>query len=78
MTQSGDAGAGDRVLLQPLGAERHGEIVGVLEGRRDAWVGVLERRGRIHLVTPWRDTAAAGGVGRLRASSAARGPATSS
>ena len=59
VTQTGDAGAGDRVLLQPLGAERHGEIVGVLEGRRDAWVGVLERRGRIHFVTPWRDTAAA-------------------
>ncbi len=58
VTHAGDTGAGDRVLLQPLGAQRHGEIVGVLEGRRDAWVGVLERRGGIHLVTPWRDTAA--------------------
>jgi ribonuclease R len=58
VTHSGDAGAGDRVLLQPLGAEPQGEIVGVLEGRRDAWVGVVERRGRIHLVTPWRDSVA--------------------
>ena len=58
VTHSGDAGAGDRVLLQPLGAERHGEILDVLEGRRDAWVGILERRGRLSLVTPWRDTVA--------------------
>jgi ribonuclease R len=58
VTQSGGAGPGDRVLLQPLGEERHGEILDVLEGRRDAWVGVLERRGRINAVTPWRDTAA--------------------
>ena len=57
VTQAGDAGPGDRVLLQPLGAERHGEILDVLEGRRDAWVGILERRGRISVVTPWRDPA---------------------
>ena len=46
MTQAGDASAGDRVLVQPLGAERRGEILDVLEGRRDAWIGILERRGR--------------------------------
>jgi ribonuclease R len=58
VTQSGDAGAGDRVLLQPLGAERQGEILEVLEGRRDAWVGVFEPRPRMGLVVPWRDTVA--------------------
>jgi ribonuclease R len=57
VTQESDASAGDRVLLQPMGAAQHGEIVGVLEGRRDAWVGVVERRGRLTLVTPWRDSA---------------------
>jgi ribonuclease R len=56
VTQFGDGAPGDRVLLQPL-AERQGEIIGVLEGRREAWVGVVERRGRMTLVTPWRDSA---------------------
>ena len=57
VTQAGDAKAGDRVLLQPMGAERHGEILDVLESSRDAWVGILEKRGRVHTVMPWRDTA---------------------
>src|SRR4029453_16797170 len=58
-TKWGDAPAGDRVLLQPLGAARQAEIVGVLEGRREAWVGVVERHGRLPLGTPWRDSAGA-------------------
>ena len=29
----------------------------MLEGRRDEWIGILERRGRGGVVTPWRETA---------------------
>jgi len=58
VAQAGDASPGDRVLLQPFGAERRGEILDVLEGRRDVWIGIFERRGRGGVVTPWRETAA--------------------
>jgi ribonuclease R len=57
----GSAGArpGDRVLLQPLGdpSRRRGEILQVLEGARETWVGILRRRGGAGVVTPYRDDA---------------------
>jgi len=55
VTQTGGARAGDRVLLQPGEGERSGEILDVLEGRREHWIGIFERRGRGGLVTPWRE-----------------------
>jgi len=58
VAQAGEASPGDRVLVQPSGAERRGEILDVLEGRRDVWIGILERRGRGAVVTPWRETVA--------------------
>jgi ribonuclease R len=53
--EAGPACAGDRVLLLPTGA-REAEILGVLEGSRETWVGAFERRGRGGVVTPWRDS----------------------
>ncbi len=58
VTQAGAASPGDRVLVQPSGSERQGEILDVLEGRRDEWIGIFERQGRGGVVTPWRETAA--------------------
>lgn len=54
----GEAEAGDRVLVLPLGKQR-GELLGVSEGARDSWVGVLyrERGGGPGWVTPYRDDA---------------------
>ncbi len=56
--QSADARPGDRVLVQPGGTERAGEILDVLEGRREEWIGILELRGRGGSVSPWRETVA--------------------
>jgi ribonuclease R len=55
----GEAGEGDRVLLQPVGAKRdvRGEIVEVLGGGRATWVGVLERGRGGYEITPYRDDA---------------------
>jgi ribonuclease R len=52
----GEARPGDRVLVLPLGKQR-GELLGVAEGGRDVWLGVLAReRGRgPGWVTPYRD-----------------------
>jgi ribonuclease R len=51
------ARVGDRVLLQPNGERgaTAGEILQVLAGARATWVGILQRRGRTALVTPYRD-----------------------
>jgi ribonuclease R len=55
VTRPGDARAGDRVLLQPLDDGRSGEILEVIDGRRDGWIGIFERRGRGGVVTSWRE-----------------------
>jgi len=51
------AQAGDRVLLQPFreGGPARGEVLQVLGGGRATWVGILQRRGRLAVVTPYRD-----------------------
>ena len=46
---------GDRVLARPAG--RDAEILQVVEGLRERWVGIVERRGRDHWLTPYRDDA---------------------
>jgi len=56
--EAGDARPGDRVLLQPrgdAGRAREGDVLQVLEGHRDHWVGILQTRGRRGRVTPYRD-----------------------
>jgi ribonuclease R len=59
VADAGGAGAGDRVLLQPIGdpGRRRGEILGVLAGERASWVGIFHRRGQRGFVTPYRDDA---------------------
>lgn len=55
---SGPAGArrGDRVLLVPSDrSRRRGEVLGVVEGSRETWVGIYRGRGRRGAVTPYRD-----------------------
>jgi ribonuclease R len=56
----GDGRPGDRVVLQPRaedGSGRAGDVLQVLEGHRDHWVGILATRGRRGRVTPYRDDA---------------------
>jgi ribonuclease R len=58
--EAGDGRPGDRVVLQPsraAGRERAGDVLQVLEGHRDHWVGILATRGRRGRVTPYRDDA---------------------
>ena len=50
------AHSGDRVLLQPLDRDR-AELLHILEGGRETWVGIFERRGAEGVVTPYRDDA---------------------
>lgn len=54
--ESGEAARpGDRVLAQPLGETA--EILQVVEGRRDRWVGIVEYRRRTRWLVPYRDDA---------------------
>ena len=46
---------GDRVLAQ--GVEGHAEILQVVDGLRERWVGIVGRRRRDHWLTPYRDDA---------------------
>ncbi len=47
---------GDRVLLVPSDrSRRRGEVLGVVEGSRETWVGIYRGRGRRGAVTPYRD-----------------------
>ncbi len=47
---------GDRVLLVPSDpSRRHGDVLGVVEGSRETWVGIYHARGRRAEVTPYRD-----------------------
>ena len=55
---SGHSGArrGDRVLLLPSDrSRRRGEVLGVVEGSRETWVGIYRGRGGRGAVTPYRD-----------------------
>ena len=47
--------SGDRVLAQPLG--ENAEVLEILEGRRDRWVGIVESRRRKRWLVPYRDDA---------------------
>ncbi len=59
VAEAGAARAGDRVLFQPAGAggRRRAEVLHVVEGARDTWVGILHRRGPAAVVSPYRDDA---------------------
>lgn len=58
---SGGAQAGERVLLLPLGAEAkadrsdRGEILDVLDARREEWIGIVNLDLSGAVVTPYRD-----------------------
>jgi len=53
----GDARVGDRVLVQPLPGSGTGraDLLHVVEGARDHWIGILHRRGGMAYATPYRD-----------------------
>jgi ribonuclease R len=57
--ETGEAGDGDRVLIQPVGRKRsgRGEVVELMGGGRASWVGVLERGRGGYEITPYRDDA---------------------
>jgi ribonuclease R len=52
-----DARPGDRVSIHPWGAPRapRADLLHVVEGERDHWVGILHLRGRLAFATPYRD-----------------------
>jgi ribonuclease R len=51
------AAVGDRVLVQPLPGSGAGraDLLHVVEGARDHWIGILHRRGGMAHATPYRD-----------------------
>ena len=51
----GDARAGDRVRIQPLDETGCAELLHVVEGAREHWIGILHRRGGLIHATPYRD-----------------------
>jgi ribonuclease R len=57
VADAGDARAGDRVAATTFGSPERGraEVLQIVEGRRDFWVGLLHRRGGLTFVTPYRD-----------------------
>ena len=43
-------------MLQPVDRKGgRGELLGIVSGARDTWVGILQRRGGRAFVTPYRD-----------------------
>jgi len=51
---AGGAKSGDRVLVAP--GEGHGaQLLHVVSGHRDRWVGILQRHGKLFGVAPYRD-----------------------
>jgi ribonuclease R len=54
VADAGGAHVGDRVLVQPAGSGR-ADLLHVLEGGRDHWIGILHRRGGMAHATPYRD-----------------------
>lgn len=59
VTDAAGARPGDRVLLLPTGrpGERRGEILQVISGDRDTWLGIFHQRRGLARVTPYRDDA---------------------
>jgi len=53
----GEARAGDRVAATTFGSPERGgaEILQIVDGHRDTWVGVFHRHGGLTFVTPYRD-----------------------
>lgn len=51
----GDARVGDRVLVQPLEGSRRADLLHVVAGERERWIGILRRRGGMAYATPYRD-----------------------
>jgi ribonuclease R len=51
---TGDAEPGDRVLIAPLAGGR-GEVLSVIAGERDHWVGILRGHGKMLGIAPYRD-----------------------
>lgn len=51
--------SGDRVAIEPYGdpSERRADVLHVVGGDRDDWVGILQIRGKLAYVTPYRDDA---------------------
>jgi ribonuclease R len=54
LAEPGDAQAGDRVLVQPLGSGQ-AELLHRIETERSSWIGILHRRGGLSHATPFRD-----------------------
>ena len=50
----GDAKPGDRVLIAPLAGGR-AELLSVIAGERDHWVGILRGHGKMLGIAPYRD-----------------------
>lgn len=50
-----DARSGDRVLVLPHEGSRRAELLQVVEGEREHWIGILHRRGGMTYATPYRD-----------------------
>ena len=73
VAQASDARVGDRVLLLPVGGpdSTSADLLHVVEGGRDHFVGILHRRGGMAYATPYRDD----GDWWLRVSSADAGDA---
>jgi ribonuclease R len=51
------ARAGDRVAIQPWGEPERAraDVMQVVEGERDQWIGIFHRKGRLAFATPYRD-----------------------
>jgi len=54
LDEVGEARSGDRVLVLPHEGAR-AELLHVLDGAREHWVGILHRRGGMTYATPYRD-----------------------
>jgi ribonuclease R len=48
---------GDRVAIEPFGdpTKRRADVLDVVDGARDEWVGLFHRRGKLAYATPYRD-----------------------
>ena len=48
---------GDRVAIEPFGdpTKRRADVLDIVDGARDHWVGLFHRRGKLAYATPYRD-----------------------
>ncbi len=51
---AGEARQGDRMLIAPL-ASGHAELLSVIAGERDHWIGILRGHGKLLGIAPYRD-----------------------